>query len=202
MNNQYGFYFDQTRCIGCFTCVIACKDWHDIPAGPASWLRIKTTEKGQYPDLFVSFLWQACYQCEIPSCLPACPVDAITKRKEDGIVIVNRDACLGKDSCGSCLEACDYDAPQFGAENNPKMQKCDLCLQRWVESKKPVCVAACPALALDAGPIDKLRKKYGNIREADGFEFSDDLVPSVTFRPKKDKRRLKILRVSVNKALE
>lgn len=27
---QLGFYVDQTRCVGCFTCVVACKDWHDI----------------------------------------------------------------------------------------------------------------------------------------------------------------------------
>jgi anaerobic dimethyl sulfoxide reductase subunit B (iron-sulfur subunit) len=37
---QLAFYFDQTRCTGCYTCVVACKDWHDIPAGPASWMLI------------------------------------------------------------------------------------------------------------------------------------------------------------------
>jgi anaerobic dimethyl sulfoxide reductase subunit B (iron-sulfur subunit) len=31
---QVGFYFDQTRCIGCNACRVACKDWHDIAAGP------------------------------------------------------------------------------------------------------------------------------------------------------------------------
>jgi len=50
---QMGFYFDQTRCTGCFTCVVACKDWHDVPPGPASWMRVTTVEKGKYPDLFV-----------------------------------------------------------------------------------------------------------------------------------------------------
>jgi len=54
---QMGFYFDQTRCIGCFTCIVACKDWHDIPAGPASWRWVHTIEKGKYPELFVSFPW-------------------------------------------------------------------------------------------------------------------------------------------------
>ena len=37
---QLAFYFDQTRCTGCYACVVACKDWHDIPAGPASWMRV------------------------------------------------------------------------------------------------------------------------------------------------------------------
>jgi Fe-S-cluster-containing dehydrogenase component len=32
---QLGFYFDQTRCTGCNTCADACKDFNDIPAGPA-----------------------------------------------------------------------------------------------------------------------------------------------------------------------
>ncbi|MFX1457608.1 MAG: 4Fe-4S dicluster domain-containing protein, partial [Promethearchaeota archaeon] len=37
---QMGFYFDQTRCTGCFTCSVACKDWNDIKAGPENWMRI------------------------------------------------------------------------------------------------------------------------------------------------------------------
>jgi anaerobic dimethyl sulfoxide reductase subunit B (iron-sulfur subunit) len=38
---QLAFYFDQTRCTGCYTCAVACKDWHDVPAGPASWMRVE-----------------------------------------------------------------------------------------------------------------------------------------------------------------
>ena len=48
---QYGIYFDQTRCMGCFTCVVACRDWHDVPAGPASYIRLTTVEKGRCPEL-------------------------------------------------------------------------------------------------------------------------------------------------------
>ena len=49
---QLGFYFDQTRCINCFTCVVACKDWHDIPAGPASWLKVITSDSFHLFGLF------------------------------------------------------------------------------------------------------------------------------------------------------
>jgi anaerobic dimethyl sulfoxide reductase subunit B (iron-sulfur subunit) len=125
---QTGFYFDQTRCTGCFTCVVACKDWHDVPAGPASWMRVTTIEKGKCPDVFVAFLAAACYHCTKPACVDACSASAITKRKQDGIVVVDREACLGRDQCQLCLESCPYDAPQFGAEESAKMQKCDLCL--------------------------------------------------------------------------
>jgi anaerobic dimethyl sulfoxide reductase subunit B (iron-sulfur subunit) len=183
---QYGMYIDQNRCIGCFACVVACKDWHDVPAGPASWIRLKTVEKGKYPNLFVAFLPTTCYQCRTPACVSACPANAITKRVEDGIVTVDRDTCLGKDDCGLCHEACPYEAPQFGAEKNAKMQKCDLCVDRWAEGKKPVCVISCPMQALDAGPIDELRTKYGDVRETEGFECSEALAPSITFKPKKD----------------
>ena len=186
---QYGFYVDQTRCTGCFTCVVACRDWHNVPAGPASWIRVKTVEKGKYPDLFVAFLPIACYHCDHPACIPACPVDAITKRDEDGIVIVDSEICLGA-GCQLCLEACPYDTPQFGPEEDAKMQKCDLCIDRWAEGKKPVCVDGCPTWALDAGPLDELRAKYGDVRDTEGFVYSKDLAPSVTFKPKKDTKGL------------
>ena len=181
---QLAFYFDQTRCTGCYTCVVACKDWHDVPAGPASWMRVSIIEKGKYPEPFVAFLCLACYHCAEPACVPACPVSAITKRQEDGIVVVDSEVCLGKDSCQLCLEACPYEAPQFGAEDNAKMQKCDLCLDRWVEGKEPICVAGCPMRALDAGPIEEMEAKYGHVHQAVGFTYNDKLEPSVVFKPK------------------
>jgi len=194
---QLGMYIDQNRCMGCFACVVACKDWHDVPAGPASWIRLKTIEKGKYPNLFVAFLPTTCYHCENPECISVCPAEAITKRDEDGIVIVDREACLGKEDCGLCLEACPYEAPQFGAEDNAKMQKCDLCADRWAEGEKPVCVSSCPMEALDAGPIDDLRAKYGDVRETESFAYSEILVPSITFKPKKDTSSLVVQKIDL-----
>jgi len=194
---QYGFYVDQTRCTGCFTCVVACRDWHDVPAGPASWIRVKTVEKGKYPDLFVAFLPVMCYHCRQPARIPACPAGAITKRDEDGIVIVGSEICLGA-GCQLCLEACPYDAPQFGPEEDARMQKCDLCVARLAEGKKPVCVDACPTWALDAGPLDELRAKYGDVRDAEGFGYSQDLTPSVTFKPKQDTKGLVTQKILVS----
>jgi len=181
-----GFYFNQTLCLGCFTCVVACKDWNDVDAGPASWRRLTTIEKGRYPDLFVAFLSTACHHCAEPVCVPACPVGAISKREEDGVVVIDREACLGKDNCTLCLSACPYDAPQFGAEENARMQKCDFCIERLENNKKPVCVDACPMRALDAGPIEELKAKYGAISDTSGFVYSEKLLPSVVFTPKKE----------------
>lgn len=195
---QMGFYFDQGLCINCCACVVACKDWHDVPAGPASYIRIITLEKGKYPDVSVHSMFASCYHCADPACVPECPAGAITKRDEDGVVVVNEDECLGRDECGMCLEACPHEAPQFDAEDNPKMQKCDFCLERLAENKKPICVDACIMHALDAGPVDELRARYGDIRQAEGFDDSEKLVPSIIFRPKRDIKGLAVQKTVIS----
>lgn len=181
---QMGFYFDQTRCTGCYTCVVACKDWHDVPAGPASWRRVATIEKGVFPDVFVAFFSGSCYHCADPACVAACPAGAITKSDESGVVTVDQSKCLGKDKCDLCWQACPYKAPQFGAEPNAKMQMCNLCPDRLEAGLKPICVAGCPMRALDAAPLDELEALYGHERRAEGFAYSGELRPSIVFKPK------------------
>ncbi len=182
---QKGIYFDQTRCTGCHACTVACKDWHDTPAGPSNWIWVTTREAGKFPHLSVSFLIHHCYHCAEPACIPACPGQAITKREEDGIVVVDRERCLGKEPCGQCLEVCPYRAPQFREEPDSRMEKCDLCLERWDQGRNPICVDSCPTRALDAGSLEELRMKYGITREAEGFTYRDELKPSVVFKRKK-----------------
>ena len=60
---QWGFYIDQTRCTGCFACVVACKDVNDVGAGAASWRKIVAVEKGTFPEVFMSFLPVSCWHC-------------------------------------------------------------------------------------------------------------------------------------------
>jgi len=185
---QVGFYFDQTRCTGCATCRVACKDWHDVPAGPENWMRVLYSEKGKFPNVFVSYLAAPCYQCLNPTCMAACPVHAIIKRPEDGIVVVDSNTCLGNEKCDvKCLKACPYKAPQFGPEPGAKMRKCNFCLDRWLENKLPICVEACPTRALDGGTLDGLKAKYGDIQEADNFVYSKRTKPAIAFKPKRPK---------------
>lgn len=179
---QIGFYIDQSRCTGCHTCEIACKDWYDIPAGPTGWRWSVTIEKGKYPKVFVAFLSLSCLHCDEPACGSVCPVNAITKRHQDGIVIVDQELCLGKEACGLCKEACPYGTPQFGTESGSKMQKCNLCADRWERGRKPICVEACPMRALDAGPVDELEKKYGAQKEVEGFTYDQSTGPCVVFK--------------------
>ena len=181
---QLGFYFDQTRCIGCFTCVVACKDWHDIPAGPVTLMDVSCIEQGVFPAISVDYLIRPCYHCENPPCVEACPAEAIVKIQYNGIVTVDTNACLGMQQCGLCKEACPYDAPQFGSEQQAPLQKCDLCLERLEQGKKPICVEACLMRALDVGPLDELREKYGDTQEAAGFNYRSDIRPSIVMKAK------------------
>ncbi|MEW6187653.1 MAG: 4Fe-4S dicluster domain-containing protein [Thermodesulfobacteriota bacterium] len=194
---QYGIYIDINRCMGCFACLVACKDWHDIPAGPAAWIRVKTIERGRYPDLSLTFLPLLCNHCLHPACASVCPAEAIGKRPQDGIVTVDQEACLGRDQCGLCQEACPYDAPQFGAEENPRMQKCDLCLERLEGGEQPICVISCPLEAIRVGPLGELRANYGDIREVEGFHYSDEVAPSILFKPKVGPVALSPLRITI-----
>ena len=121
---QLGFYFDQTRCTGCFACAVGCKDWHDIPAGPASWMKIRYSEEGRFPELFVSHVASPCYHCAEPVCSFVCPNEAITKREEDGIVVVDREKCREEYACGIISEAAMGPDFLYGAAEAPCQLAC------------------------------------------------------------------------------
>jgi len=85
--------------------------------------------------------------CFQPACADACPVGAISKREADGVVLVDKTLCTG---CRACLDACPYDVPQFGADN--QMLKCDMCIANCEtpdnDFRAPPCVRTCPTGAL------------------------------------------------------
>jgi anaerobic dimethyl sulfoxide reductase subunit B (iron-sulfur subunit) len=146
MSKQYVFYYNPNRCVQCHTCEVSCQGTHDLEPG-TKWRRVVETWSGEYPDVKRTFLSRACMHCEKPACAAVCPTGAITKRPEDGIVVVDRDKCNG---CRDCFSACPYGAPQFGSDGI--MQKCDFCLDL---GREPVCTASCPAEALKFGTLDK-----------------------------------------------
>ncbi|NCD17670.1 MAG: 4Fe-4S ferredoxin, partial [Actinobacteria bacterium] len=47
MSENFGFYFDQSRCNGCKACQIACKDKHDLPIG-VNWRRVVEYSGGSW----------------------------------------------------------------------------------------------------------------------------------------------------------
>ena len=155
---QYGFYFDAGRCIGCNSCVVACKDWNDTsPGGEIFWRRVTTVETGECPNVRLSNQSRSCMHCGKPACEAVCPSGAITKRLDKGIVLVDSEKCIG---CRSCSKACPFGVPQYGADG--KMQKCNLCLDKVKQGKVPACAAACTGEALFAGVLQELMQLRAN----------------------------------------
>jgi anaerobic dimethyl sulfoxide reductase subunit B (iron-sulfur subunit) len=147
MAKQCGFYFDADRCVQCRTCEVACKTVRDLELG-MNWMRVVEIWGGAYPDLTRDFFPLACMHCAKPACIEVCPTGAISKRGEDGIVIVERDKCNG---CRDCFSACPYGVPQFGRDGI--MQMCDFCTAIDME---PACAVSCPTEALRFGTLDEL----------------------------------------------
>jgi nitrate reductase / nitrite oxidoreductase, beta subunit len=72
------------------------------------------------------YLARICNHCTYPACLAACPREAIYKRSEDGIVLVDQDRCRGY---RKCVEACPYKKVMFNPEEG-KSEKCIACYPR------------------------------------------------------------------------
>lgn len=173
MARQYGFIIDSERCVDCRACVTACQASNAIEIGVA-WRHVTSTWKGKYPDVTFTSLSMACNHCAEPACMAVCPVQAISKRDEDGIVVVDRIKCIG---CHLCGEACPYGAPQYGKDG--LMQKCNLCVDRISAGKKPTCVSTCPAGALAFGAMDELQCLAGKktVRQLEGKTRPSIFVP-------------------------
>lgn len=178
---QWGFFFDQTRCCGCYTCIMACRQWHD---SHTNWRWVKTMEEGEFPQIKVTFLSLSCLHCNSPACVSSCPTDALWKREQDGIVLVNKEICLGREECGQCLNNCPYQALNFEKGPDAKIEKCDFCWQRIVAGNKPLCVLACITRALEVGPLNELKARYGDRQETKGFIYDLDVRPSIVFKTK------------------
>ena len=94
---------DLRRCIGCNACTVACKQEHGTPEG-IHFARVVTREMGTYPATKRTFLPVLCNHCHDAACVHVCPSGASYTRP-DGIVLVNKDICIG---CRACAVACPY----------------------------------------------------------------------------------------------
>ena len=185
---QHGFFYDQSRCTGCHTCAVACKQWHGLPPGPLKYLRIYQHESGQFPLVRLHYYWIPCFHCESPPCVAACSVEAMTKELEYGAVLTDSGRCV---ACRACYEVCPYGAPVFMSDDlEAKAQKCDMCIGRLNDGLLPICVLSCPNRALDFAPVAQLRARYGPRRTLPGLPDGEAACPASVFKPHSPKRQL------------
>jgi tetrathionate reductase subunit B len=146
---RYAMVTDITKCVGCQACTVACNSEWDVPTGFARTHVHSTGVAGKFPDVISSFYVAQCNHCDHPACVAPCPTGA-TYQAENGIVMVDRDLCIG---CGYCVEACPYDARYINPVTK-KVDKCDFCWGRIQKGLEPACVATCTAHAKFFGDLE------------------------------------------------
>ena len=87
-----GMVIDLDRCVGCYSCIMACKVANGTPKG-VFWTRVLEKEEGTFPNARRTFLPVLCNHCENPACVEVCPTGATFKR-DDGIVLIDYDKCM------------------------------------------------------------------------------------------------------------
>jgi formate dehydrogenase iron-sulfur subunit len=192
-----GFFTDPTVCIGCKACEVACKEWNQVPAEPASWTghsydhtgalgastwrhvkfveqsarlgrQVAGTMTGDIEDPFRwVFFSDVCKHCENAGCLEACPTGSIV-RTPVGSVYVQDDVCNG---CGYCVVACPFgviDRRPDELPNDGGAFKCTFCYDRQADGLVPACAKACPTESIQYGPLEELRARAERRVEALG----------------------------------
>lgn len=191
MNGQIGFYFRQDRCSGCATCQVACKEKNRLPPGML-FRTVREFTGGGYRqsglgvgnDVYAYWLSLACNHCTKPLCAAGCPVGAISKRPDNGVVQINAEQCTG---CRRCVAVCPYGAPQFDPVVQ-RVSKCDFCADLLVRGEPPACVSACPMRALQQGLLAELPKQQDEAAHLPGMPRPDVTNPSLVIVPHKQAR--------------
>ena len=152
-NKDIKIFCDITRCVGCRSCELACALEHSkgksifsaIKEKPLPKKRVKAENAGK------KIISLHCQHCEEAPCVNACMSGALSKDKETGATLHDKEKCVG---CWMCVMVCPFGAIAQDIENHIAV-KCDLCPDR----EDFACVAACPTGALFVGTKEEFEKK-------------------------------------------
>ena len=184
---KYGMVINLALCMRCSACMVACKTEHQILTGKHDGheyyrMSVLEYEKGKYPTVKRVFAPILCMQCENAPCIDVCPIPGAIYRREDGIVVVNKDKCNG---CKLCMQVCPYDALYFDEERHV-VDKCDFCAERLDQGLEPACVSTCMGRAIAFGDLDDSDSEVSKMIERNDVKPDRPLFPpyfSQVFKP-------------------
>ena len=179
-----GMLYDTTRCIGCKTCVVACREANDLPPDPGPFpdglydapcdldAGTKNVIKLYEEDGRQSYMKSQCMHCIDPACCDACMLGALQKR-DGGIVTWDGTRCVG---CRYCQMACPFNIPKFEWEAvNPRIVKCEMCVHRLREGGIPACCEVCPREAVIYGLRTELLDEARRRQAADPERYVETI---------------------------
>lgn len=145
----FGMMIELDKCVGCQACVTSCKErWDSGPGAARDW--VFEHERGtRATGLELTFYPGLCMQCEAHPCTLDCPTGA-TYPNEHGVVVVDRDVCIG---CGNCIPMCPYGA-RHADPRQGIVEKCNFCAPYVARGEAPACVATCLAECRTFGELD------------------------------------------------
>jgi Fe-S-cluster-containing dehydrogenase component len=133
---RHSILVNMSECIGCMSCVTACKSYHEeydnLHAEGTAYTKVAVVDNvGIVPEL--------CLHCYDSPCTKACVTHALSQL-DYGPVVFDREKCIG---CLLCVSQCPFGSITFDPVEK-KIYKCDMCHKAVEEGKKPYCVQVCP----------------------------------------------------------
>lgn len=164
---RYGMLIDLKSCIGCRSCMTACKCNNDIPVGEYEGREYHKiwpmeVELGRYPYVVRDITPLLCMHCGAPPCVEVCPIPGAIYKRSDGVILVDGDKC---DGCRLCIQVCPYDAIYFLGSKSV-VDKCTFCSDLIDSGLQPECVKACISDAMFFGDIDDPESEVSTLIES------------------------------------
>lgn len=136
---------------------------------------VEESIKMDFEQVFMMYLPRICEHCLNPSCVSSCPSGAMYKREEDGIVLVDQNACR---AWRFCVSSCPYKKVYFNWQTN-KAEKCTLCFPRIEAGLPTICSETCVGriryIGLMLYDADRIEAAASAENEQDLYESQMDI---------------------------